>query len=199
YCKMGLPAVHYWDNCNVTEGQLASHHRVLLWYNAQVKCVWTNSTHDHCKVAQAMRTFRKLLAEVVSSGIAAISDTPYYCFLDDVLSCAPHARFALTLRDPDTWAHKRLEHHGGDLVCKRDAGWNGSCYDLGGCCGPAHEFVHQCWTLNRIYAAYRNLSLCQGSHERHVRSRVSADKLTPMNAWSSDDDFEESFRTHAHG
>lgn len=125
--------------------------------------------------------------------------TPYYSFLDDVLSCAPHVRIALTLRDPTTWARRRLDHHGGDIVCKHGTGWNGSCYDLGGCCGPDHEFVHQCWTLNRIYAEHRNLSECQGSHEHYVRSRVFIDHLTPMNAWSKDVDFEDSIRTHTQG
>ncbi|KAL3940069.1 MAG: hypothetical protein SGBAC_005325 [Bacillariaceae sp.] len=80
-------------------------------------------------------------AQVVASGVALVTDTPYPFLVDFLQQVALHHRpntvIVLTERDPEAWVQSRLRHHIGesDLMCWDDdkLTTNANAFDLHKC------------------------------------------------------------------
>lgn len=202
-CAAGLKSVHWNLVCNgVPHAAVEANLRILRLYTVLKKCAAGEyeRTHDSCNAQTYVEKMRRDLTELLSSGVEALSDSPYTDYVPFMLQLVPRLRVVQTLRDPEDYAQRRLHWISGtDTLCKDPwASGGGSYWDTMGCLSDA-KYVADALTTNReaFESTLRahNESVAVGvfatkfvMHSEFVARRVKGRNFAQVCVWDSDHD-----------
>ena len=120
-CAAQIAACHWDACCHVSKDAQAAQDGILTWYKSLQRRI--NFFHERgpAESAPLHAEGLRLLAAVVSSGVVAVSDTPFSFLLPELLALAPRLEVVETLRNPDEWAARRRKEHPRELICAEEA------------------------------------------------------------------------------
>eukprot|EP00927_Polykrikos_kofoidii_P074917 TRINITY_DN70973_c0_g1_i1.p1 TRINITY_DN70973_c0_g1~~TRINITY_DN70973_c0_g1_i1.p1 ORF type:complete len:422 (-),score=44.68 TRINITY_DN70973_c0_g1_i1:110-1375(-) len=129
-CDNGVPSVHWFKSCHISDAALAIHSRIVDRHKDMRDCAHglLGREDPRCSVGQHLAEIKADLQALVVSGVVALVDTPYTDLLPELMSLLPDVKIVQTLRDSVAWAGRRLRGHGIDVLCKPPASEQLSSY-----------------------------------------------------------------------
>ena len=138
--ELHLKSIHHMDRC--TRGyRLPGHINKLVSWKSELLCClgfadanyYNHQKHQRrCSRLKGQRgeeckphTFARKLEEamrisVIDRPLEALSDSPVDFLFEELFSMAPSALVIQSLRDPHTWARKRVHyHHRSEILCRK--------------------------------------------------------------------------------
>jgi len=136
-CALGIPSLHYAKHCWVDSKTLQLQANVIRLYENMKNCAAYTypRTDKRCKTHPHVEEMVGNLTEIVRSGVKLVSDVPYTLLIPILTELVPRLKVIQTLREPTSWAHKRVEHNPEDVICKHSISNTAakSYFDMIGC------------------------------------------------------------------
>ena len=123
-CALGMASCHWALCCNAPATAVAAHQRMRKFETRLMRCARNDrNSAAECAREAIEREVRDALACVLESGLHMISDVPYTGLVPELIASlgarveSGDVLLLNTVRDPTTWAARRAEMHGKNVVC----------------------------------------------------------------------------------